>query len=411
MTEALKQAISVLCDCRDALRECDRDGDYKLIGLIDDTCTALTQATASEQGEAVAWMWQHDETGRTGFVDQWQVDNGWQANNPRCHLVSALYTAQPAPAARPMQLPSFDDCAAKKEAGGPLNPLERFVFENDPAEPEESAGFQVGLLQAIDFYIGSQPTAPAVPADLEGPTTYAARFTDAVALLCKKAPPADMVAGWLAGGDDHRLQEFAIEHGPAWAQGIGLLDAAHIMAEQPTEGVEHEAAPKPEPAVDGTELHGLDTAERVCFYEQDFYVLSNFSSFRITFTGQTFDTSEAAYHYQRFMLPEDRRGVMYAESAHDAFRYAQENKSRQRHDWDAVKVDIMRDILRAKVAQHEYVRRKLLATGERELVENSWRDSYWGWGPNKDGQNMLGKLWMQIRAELRAPIATMGTTA
>jgi ribA/ribD-fused uncharacterized protein len=67
-----------------------------------------------------------------------------------------------------------------------------------------------------------------------------------------------------------------------------------------------------------------------------------------------------------------------------------------------VKVDIMRDILRAKADQHEYVRRKLLATGDRELIEDSWRDDFWGWGPNRDGQNMLGKLWMEIRSELRA---------
>lgn len=39
-----------------------------------------------------AWMWQHDETGRIGFVDQWQVDNGWQKNNPRCEIVRPLYT-------------------------------------------------------------------------------------------------------------------------------------------------------------------------------------------------------------------------------------------------------------------------------------------------------------------------------
>jgi predicted NAD-dependent protein-ADP-ribosyltransferase YbiA (DUF1768 family) len=61
----------------------------------------------------------------------------------------------------------------------------------------------------------------------------------------------------------------------------------------------------------------------------------------------------------------------------------------------------MRDIIRAKVNQHEYVKRKLMATGQRVLIENSWRDNFWGWGPNKDGQNMLGKLWMEIRAELR----------
>jgi predicted NAD-dependent protein-ADP-ribosyltransferase YbiA (DUF1768 family) len=62
----------------------------------------------------------------------------------------------------------------------------------------------------------------------------------------------------------------------------------------------------------------------------------------------------------------------------------------------------MSNILRLKLAQHEYVRRKLLATGDRDLIEDSWRDDFWGWGPNRDGQNMLGKLWMEIRAELRA---------
>jgi predicted NAD-dependent protein-ADP-ribosyltransferase YbiA (DUF1768 family) len=58
-------------------------------------------------------------------------------------------------------------------------------------------------------------------------------------------------------------------------------------------------------------------------------------------------------------------------------------------------------ILRAKADQHEYVRRKLLATGNRCLIENSWRDDFWGWGPNRDGKNMLGTLWMRVRAELR----------
>ena len=65
-----------------------------------------------------------------------------------------------------------------------------------------------------------------------------------------------------------------------------------------------------------------------------------------------------------------------------------------------LRVDVMRDILRAKVDQHEYVRRKLLATGDRELIEDSWRDDFWGWGPNKDGENHLGKLWMEVRLEM-----------
>ena len=156
------------------------------------------------------------------------------------------------------------------------------------------------------------------------------------------------------------------------------------------------------------ELHGLDTETHVFFYEQDFYVLSNFSAFNLERDGLTFPTSEHAYHYEKFatdeMGPRSDVGyeVMTAPSAHEAFKIAERNKHLRRPDWDAVKVEIMRDILRAKAAQHEYVRRKLLATGDRTLVENSWRDDFWGCGADNCGHNMLGKLWMEVRAELRA---------
>lgn len=41
-------------------------------------------------GQVVAWMWQHEETGNVGFIDQWQIDNGWQAANPRLRLIRPL---------------------------------------------------------------------------------------------------------------------------------------------------------------------------------------------------------------------------------------------------------------------------------------------------------------------------------
>ncbi len=153
-----------------------------------------------------------------------------------------------------------------------------------------------------------------------------------------------------------------------------------------------------------SEHHGLDNDRKVFFYERDFYVLSNFSAFTLEWKGVRFDTSEAAYHWEKFQGTGNdgiALGIRNAPSAHVAFKYAEEMRRYRRPDWDAVKVDIMRDILRAKADQHEYVRRKLLATGNRELIEDSWRDDFWGWGPNRDGQNMLGKLWMEVRAELR----------
>jgi ribA/ribD-fused uncharacterized protein len=156
----------------------------------------------------------------------------------------------------------------------------------------------------------------------------------------------------------------------------------------------------------GTVVPGFikpDNDRQVFFYEQDFYVLSNFSAFSLHWRGVRFETSEAAYHWEKFdgWAPVVATQIRHAASAHDAFKLAEQSKALRRPDWDDVKVGIMRDILRAKAEQHEYVRRKLLATGNRELIEDSWRDDFWGWGPNRDGQNVLGKLWMEVRAELR----------
>lgn len=155
--------------------------------------------------------------------------------------------------------------------------------------------------------------------------------------------------------------------------------------------------------------HKLDTDTQVFFYEQEFYVLSNFSAFEVEIWGRTplpitFKTAEHAYHWHKFFPehPGIALLIMAARSAHDAFKIARHYAAQVRPDWADVKVDdVMRPILRAKASQHEYVRRKLLQTGDRQLIEDSWRDDFWGWGPDKNGQNMLGKLWMEIRAELR----------
>lgn len=151
----------------------------------------------------------------------------------------------------------------------------------------------------------------------------------------------------------------------------------------------------------------LDTDRQVFFYEQDHYYLSNFSAFRVYWAGFDFDTSEHAYHWCRFrgVANLHQAAILAARSAHEAFRYAQDNKAHQRPEWDAVKVDVMREILVSKARQHPYVLRKLLETGDRELVENSWRDPFWGWGENRDGLNMLGVLWMDVRADLRMAAA------
>jgi predicted NAD-dependent protein-ADP-ribosyltransferase YbiA (DUF1768 family) len=66
-----------------------------------------------------------------------------------------------------------------------------------------------------------------------------------------------------------------------------------------------------------------------------------------------------------------------------------------------VKVQIMRDLLVEKFSQ-EPERSILLATGDEELVEgNWWHDTFWGQCPVGHGENMLGKLLMELREAIR----------
>ena len=43
----------------------------------------------------------------------------------------------------------------------------------------------------------------------------------------------------------------------------------------------------------------------------------------------------------------------------------------------------------------------LLSTGDAVLVERTWRDAFWGDGGNGKGKNMLGRVLMEVRSELK----------
>lgn len=106
------------------------------------------------------------------------------------------------------------------------------------------------------------------------------------------------------------------------------------------------------------------------------------------------------YHSEKFDSEDLKEQIRNTRSAHAALKLAQSNKDKYKKDWDDIKLGVMKEILRVKAAQHPYVKKKLLESEGRELVEDSWRDDFWGWGSNKDGANHLGKLWMEIRDEV-----------
>ena len=143
--------------------------------------------------------------------------------------------------------------------------------------------------------------------------------------------------------------------------------------------------------------------DRIYFYEGKYYFLSNFSSFRVHYAGVDYMTAEHAYQTAKFTVNEHAIviRVMNARSAHDAKRIARENAMYVREDWHRAKLSIMERIIREKLAQHQYIKDRLIASENAELIEDSPTDSFWGRGPVHCGQNHLGKIWMRLRDEER----------
>ena len=143
--------------------------------------------------------------------------------------------------------------------------------------------------------------------------------------------------------------------------------------------------------------------EVIGFYPREFYCLDNFSSFKVEHDGYLYSSVEEAYQALGFIesAPEIADKIKNSHSAHEAQKIAYENKDKRQENWDEIKLLVMEDLLREKISQNPYVKKKLLETNNYMIVEDSPKDSFWGWGINRNGQNQLGKLWMKLRDELR----------
>jgi ribA/ribD-fused uncharacterized protein len=108
---------------------------------------------------------------------------------------------------------------------------------------------------------------------------------------------------------------------------------------------------------------------------------------------------EHAYQFMKIQLvnADVAEQIANAPSPYAAYQIAKQHKAYRREDWDKVKVSIMLEIIRAKYRQHEDVREQLAKTGDKEIVDNSPWDTFWGGGPDGKGRNALGKIWMYVR--------------
>lgn len=138
------------------------------------------------------------------------------------------------------------------------------------------------------------------------------------------------------------------------------------------------------------------------FYDkhEPYYEFTNFAAYPIELDGKLWPTSEHYYQAQKHVGTELVETIRLATTPREAFNLGRSQTARA--DWQTAREQAMYRAVKAKFSQHRQLCELLLSTSDAVLVEHTVNDCYWGDGGDGCGQNMLGQILMQVRAELRA---------
>jgi ribA/ribD-fused uncharacterized protein len=130
--------------------------------------------------------------------------------------------------------------------------------------------------------------------------------------------------------------------------------------------------------------------------------LSNFWPCEVVYDNITFQSTEHAFQAAKTTNPMQIARILVARTPGEAKKIGSEVELRS--DWITYRYVVMLDLQRQKYQIPE-LREKLRETKDHYLVEgNTWHDNTWGncICPKCfyiEGENMLGKLIMQVRSE------------
>lgn len=141
---------------------------------------------------------------------------------------------------------------------------------------------------------------------------------------------------------------------------------------------------------------------------EQFGGLSNMAGgYPLSVNGIRILTSEALYQACRFPhMPDVQKLIIGQLSPMTAKMKSKTYRQDSRFDWDEVRVEVMYWCLRVKLVQHwDKFGDLLLSTKDRYIVEESYRDPFWGAKPVGSatlvGMNVLGQLLTALREQLK----------
>jgi ribA/ribD-fused uncharacterized protein len=142
---------------------------------------------------------------------------------------------------------------------------------------------------------------------------------------------------------------------------------------------------------------------------------SNWTKAKFMYKGIQFTSSEQAMMFEKAMTFDDTEVATQILATNDAQLQKNLGRAVKGYDgkvWDAIREEVVYEILLAKFGQNSNLKEALFATGETTLVEASPFDNVWGIGlretdpgiedeANWKGLNLLGKCLTRVRETLK----------
>ena len=142
------------------------------------------------------------------------------------------------------------------------------------------------------------------------------------------------------------------------------------------------------------------------FYKElgEFGFLANYSQHGFFKKGIYYPTAEHYYQSQKFDDVAIRNRIIKAKTPKEASNIGRDRALVRRNNFRDIKNFVMYEGVLEKFRQNFDIRDKLIETRNEEIREMTVKESYWGVGPNFDGENHMGKILMKVRKQIKEEI-------
>lgn len=143
-----------------------------------------------------------------------------------------------------------------------------------------------------------------------------------------------------------------------------------------------------------------ENAYRFSRFDVD-HLLSTVSRHPIELEAETWASVE--HYFQAQMAGSDTwaEKIKSAQTPELAHKLGNVWYKRKKRGWKNLRRVMMTRALYTKAQMYPAVKEEILNTGDELILETSMYDHYWGIGRDQRGENMLGKVWMDIRRKLQ----------